>query len=171
MVAMGGGTVFAPRTNYRFVTVETKFVKNILTDQQFDTFLFLPEGGSLKGDGKRVTKFITAPANTGTEAFVAPLDWSNGVISGFEIAGHTKNLDAMHGIFGVTQVDFNHLLENIEYSDLHIHDVGSYGISNQFQVRNVIVRAIECEDTGADRNLTISATENGVYFENRMAGQ
>lgn len=150
MVAMGGGTIRAPRTNYRFASVETKFVKNIVTDGQFDAFLFLPAAVSFKGAGKYVTKFITAPPNNDTEAFVAPIEYKNGVISDFELHGHTKNGDAMHGIFCVTQVNFSHILENVEYSNLFIHDVGSYGISNQFQVRNVKVKGVECIDTGAD---------------------
>ncbi len=78
------------------------------------------------------------------------VDYSEGVIEGFEIQGPDPANNVMHGLLR-TVTDPNHIMERVKIRDFCIHDVGSYCIGQQFGgLRDVIVENNVIEDTGAD---------------------
>src|SRR5690606_14539359 len=103
MVAMGGGTIKAPKRNYKFASVETPLYYSLkLTAPpeviSIPVFLMLPANVSLSGGGKNNTKFTMT--NVSSVNFgIFPRDYSNGVISDFELEGFGSNVGNFHGIF------------------------------------------------------------------------
>ncbi len=154
MVAMGGGTIRAPLSNYLFASTETSAYYQIFsaappTISSLVVFLTLPAGISLVGSGKLTTKIITEGGHS-TQVCIYPQDYANGRIEGFEISGHGSNVDAMHGIFFGPSVSYDTVSENITLKSLYIHDVSSYGIGQNMQLDKVRLEDIDTANTGAD---------------------
>src|SRR5690606_10753295 len=112
-------------------------------------FLMLPANVSLSGGGKNNTKFTMT--NVSSVNFgIFPRDYSNGVISDFELEGFGSNVGNFHGIFFGPEANYNGISQNITLENLFIHDVSSYGIGQNMQLDKVRMLNIDCQDTGAD---------------------
>ncbi len=151
LVSIGGGTIDL-RGRYTANALGTRSVKWLsstadpYTDIDVTAALFVDARVSLRA---RKEARILRPSGS-TTAVVCLVDYSEGVIEGFEIQGPDPANNVMHGLLR-TVTDPNHIIERVKIRDLHIHDVGSYCIGQQFGgLRDVIVENNVIEDTGAD---------------------
>jgi len=154
MVAMGGGTIFAPRSLYSFKSVEMATYYELRSSLPpvvsiMPVFIMLPAGISIKGGGKNHTKFKMEHVSS-VNFGIFPRDYSNGVISDFELEGPGTSVGNFHGIFFGPETNYNSISENITLENLFIHDVSSYGVGQNMQLDKVRMLNIDCQDTGAD---------------------
>lgn len=151
MVARGGGIIYVPEGVYRFDSIEAVNTLSINgTTISQNTCLALYEGISLVGAGSQNTKLRRASG--GIAAIIIAIDYANAKVSGLEIegVGSTVGNNVQHGIITNPLSSLDHILENVEFSDLYIHDVGSYGLGNSLQCRNVLVSNVRTARTGSD---------------------
>jgi len=152
LVSIGGGTIaMSPRT-YQVNTTET-FVAISISSTTYDpaaeltTLFYLPAGVGLIGVKGR-SKIESASG--GMASNISLLDYSNAELGGFEFQGAGATNNVAHGISTFVTTD-DHEFADLDIHDLFIHDVGSYGLANQYGWgKRVRVRDIRIEDTGAD---------------------
>ncbi|NKE77532.1 hypothetical protein [Ochrobactrum sp. MC-1LL] len=167
MVAMGGGVIDAPMELYTFKSVEMATYYQLRTSAPpivsvIPVFIMLPARISIKGGGKNHTKFKME--NVGSVNFgIFPRDYSDGVISDFELEGFGSNVGNFHGIFFGPEVNYNGVSDNVTLRNLFIHDVSSYGIGQNMQVDRVRIENVDVQDTGADG---IDWKVHGPYIQN-----
>lgn len=148
--AIGGGVIrMPPRSMFRFSTTETHQIWEISAQQTRTANLVLPAGVSLIGAGRETTKIFTS-GTAASSGVIIPLDAANQKIGGFELQGNGSQSNAAHGIFAYSSESYAHILANVEYFDLYIHDVGSYGLGNNLECQGVYVEGVKTRRTGAD---------------------
>lgn len=175
LAARGGGELRLDERTYRFASTAPVTRVNI-GSTAFNPayvaayFLALPYGVSLVGvPGK--TKLDGSSG--GSEAVLGLLDWGSARVHGIEMVGPGATGNAMHGVHFLSST-LGHVTADFELSDLHIHDVGSYGVGHQYglpvrgKVRNILVT-----DTGSDGvdwkvrgESTLLTFAEGVVFDN-----
>lgn len=174
LTARGGGVLRLREKTYTFASTETRTVISV-GSTAWDPALsaaycvFVPAGVSIVGTPGRSKIEVTVG---GTGGALALRDWGNARISGLEIEGAGTSTD-QHGISFVTTSQ-DHVCSDFELSDLHIHNVGSYGIGYQYGLPvRATVRDIYIHDTGSDgidwkvRGSSVAASfAQGVVFDN-----
>lgn len=150
LVSVGGGVIrMPPRSTFNLASTETILTWEINAQVSRTTCLALPAGVSLIGAGRQTTKLVRSTGGV-SAAIITPLDPANQKFGGFELQGAGGSSNSAHAIFGYSTASYAHVMENVEYFDLYLHDVGSYGLGNNLECKNVRVRDIKTRRTGAD---------------------
>lgn len=147
--SIGGGVIrMPPRSTFALNSSETITIWEIDAPETRAVCLTLPAGVSLIGAGRETTKIRRTGG--GLTAIIATLDGAHQTIGGFEIHGPGGSNNSQHGIFNFSATSYAHVLENVHFADLYIHDVGSYGIGNNLVCKDVTVKRVKTLRTGAD---------------------
>ena len=148
-----GATVRLPEGQYRLGTsiaspYWTTSSGSGQVSEEWQVPIVLPANVGLVGAGSDKTTLIRTGGSIMSNIFLR--DWKNAKLGGFKIVGPGKDNNSQHGIFNGSASTFDFVTENVEIFDIVIENVGSYGIGNQMQVRNVSVWGIRTKNTGAD---------------------
>jgi len=185
LFATGGGIVRVPPGHYALNATATRTMLSgsqgtALGPRSIKAPIFLDQGVSLVGAGRGRSKLDCINNAADISAVVVLADWGGKVkVSGLEIKGPGPLAgNAMQGIFALCSetAGYGHVMEDCELSDLYVHHVGTYGIGNNLQLRNMLVSNVHTSDTGGDGidwkvrgpnppDDKIPVTE-GVFFEN-----
>jgi len=150
LVSIGGGVInMPPRSQFQFSTSETFEYWGTTGMTTRTACLVLPSRISLVGAGRTTTKLFSNIIGV-SAGIVAPLDPQFQKIGGFEVQGAGASNNATHGVVTNPSTSFDHVMEDVEFFDLYIHHVGSYGLANCLQSKGVRVHNVKTRMTGAD---------------------
>lgn len=151
--AFNGGDVLLGAKDY-FVTGSTlseTYSNAGVVIPASDNCIILRKGVSLIGHGKKQTRIFS---NDPTKSMIAIIAPDGNTLHGFECHNNfiASPSGAGHGLVQfATAGDADISLKNLTFSDLNIHNVGSYGISiSNGSPQNVRIVGCDVSDTGAD---------------------
>lgn len=169
--AAGGGIVFMPRGIYYLEasTLNLDLWNDGVIFNSNTACLVLRDNVRLLGEG---TGCVTLQSfDTGyTTIYVA--DGNNIEMSGFKIDSLFAGTGGGHGVFFLNSTDNPDTpVDNIKITNLHIHNVGSYGIGLQNGIyTNTCLDNLDIRNTGADgidfKNRSTSSINKGNFLSN-----